>query len=72
MKLIEFEQYFAGAKEILGADEDIEVAFCVRDENGKARHICFNIVTVYIENKLISFSIEGPAVEIWQTEVKKG
>ena len=65
MYLRELEEHLDRAKKLLSPNDDIQVAFCIRDEKGKQRYICFNVVTIYTEDKLISFSIEGPITETW-------
>ena len=48
---------------------DIEVAFEVRDEAGRLRHVYFNLCTVYTESRVVVFSLEGPVTQIFRTPI---
>ena len=72
MTLKDVQEYLKLAEETILPDaigDDIEVAFEVCSEAGKPRYVCFNVCTVYIESRLVVFSLEGSVVEIYHTKI---
>ena len=66
MKLSELKQHL---KEIeLTNIEDLDVAFQITQE-GKPIYVYFNTCTLYLEDKLIAFSIEGRVVQIFKKSI---
>ena len=68
MKLNELKESLELAITHIPPGEDIDVAFEICDESAYPRYVYFNICTIYPNNRLIVFSIEGNVVEIFRKE----
>ena len=67
MELTELQQYLHDAMELLGNGEEINVAFRVDNKGDEPRYILFNACYVYIDDRMVVLSIEGPVCEILYT-----
>ncbi len=64
MDLEELIEFLINSREHFEKGEKVEVAFL--PPKGDPTFVCFNICTVYTEDKLVVLSIEGEVIEIFQ------